>query len=106
MQNETQMAQRVVVRVSAGPAWRSGSVREQRDWGGHAEFVDRLVDEGKFILGGPFSDNSGSMSVYEGMSADEVRALMEEDPFVKNGVFVVEDVREWTVFVDRLSPSS
>lgn len=98
------MRTRVVVRVSAGPTWQSGSVREQQDWDAHAEFVDRLVDEGTFILGGPFSDNSGSMSIYEGLSADEVRALMEEDPFVRNGVFVVDDVREWTVFVDRLSP--
>lgn len=94
---------RVVVRVSAGPTWQSGSVREQQDWDAHAEFVDRLVSEGTFILGGPFSDNSGSLSVYEGMTAGEVRALMEDDPFVKNGVFVVEDVREWTVFVDTLS---
>lgn len=97
------MAQRVVVRVSAGPAWQGGSVREQQGWDAHAEFVDELVAAGTFVLGGPFADNSGSLSVYEGMSAEEVRSLMEEDPFVKNGVFVVEDVREWTVFVDTLS---
>ena len=99
------MRTRVVVRVSAGPAWQSGSVREQQDWDAHAEFVDRLVDEGKFILGGPFGDNSGSLSVWEGLTADEVGTLVEEDPFVKNVVFVVEDIREGTVFVYQLSSS-
>jgi hypothetical protein len=25
---------------------------------------------------------------------------MQEDPFVQNGVFVIEDVSDWTVYVD------
>jgi uncharacterized protein len=99
------MRQRVVVRVNAGPTWRSGPIREQEGWDEHALFVDELVAEGKFVMGGPFSDNSGSLILFEGISADEARAVMDTDPFVANGVFVVEDVRDWTVFVDTLSPA-
>jgi uncharacterized protein YciI len=56
-------------------------------------------------MGGPFSDNSGSMSLLEGIDADEARRILEGDPFMKNGVFVLEEIREWDVFVDELSPT-
>ena len=94
---------RLVVRFRAGPTWTSGSVREQPDWDAHAEFVDALIERGTFVMGGPFSDNSGSMSLLEGIDADEARRILEDDPFMKNGVFVLEEIREWNVFVDELS---
>jgi uncharacterized protein YciI len=94
---------RLMVRFRAGPTWSSGSVREQRDWDAHAEFVDALIERGTFVMGGPFSDNSGSMSLLEGVDADEARRILEDDPFMKNGVFVLEEIREWDVFVDELS---
>ena len=94
-----------MVRFRAGPTWTSGSVREQPDWDAHAEFVDALIERGTFVMGGPFSDNSGSMSLLEGIDADEARRILEDDPFMKNGVFVLEEIREWNVFVDELSPT-
>jgi len=96
---------RLVVRFRAGPTWTSGSVREQRDWDAHAEFVNALIERGTFVMGGPFSDNSGSMNLLEGIDADEARRILEDDPFMKNGVFVLEEIREWNVFVDELSPA-
>ena len=94
---------RLMVRFRAGPTWSSGSVREQPGWDAHAEFVDALIERGTFVMGGPFSDNSGSMSLLEGIDADEARRILEDDPFMKNGVFVLEEIREWDVFVDELS---
>ncbi|MDQ3821957.1 MAG: YciI family protein [Actinomycetota bacterium] len=94
---------RVVVRFRAGPAWTSGPPEEQADWDAHAAFVDDLVDRGTFVMGGPFSDHSGSMVLLEGVTGDEARALLEADPFMRNGVFVLESVQGWTVYVDELS---
>jgi uncharacterized protein YciI len=94
---------RVVVRFGAGPTWRSGGVREQPGWDEHAAFVDRLVDEGTFVMGGPFGDNSGSLVLLEGVDEAEARAIVADDPFLHNGVFVLEDVRTWDVFVDELA---
>ena len=94
-----------MVRFRAGPTWTSGSVREQPDWDAHAEFVDALIERGTFVMGGPFSDNSGSMSLLEGIDADEAHRILEDDPFMKNGVFVLEEIREWNVFVDELTNS-
>ncbi len=97
--------ERLVVRFRAGPTWISGSVREQPDWDAHAEFVDGLIERGTMVMGGPFADNSGSQSLLEGVDADEARRILEEDPFMKNGVFELDEIREWTIFVDELTPS-
>ena len=94
---------RVVVRFRAGPAWKSGPPEEQADWDAHAAFVDDLVERGTFVMGGPFSDYSGSMVVLESVSVEEARALVDWDPFIRNGVFVLDSVQEWTVYVDELS---
>ena len=97
------MTKRLMVRFRAGPSWTVGGVREQAEWDAHAAFVDALIERGTFVMGGPFSDNSGSMSLLEGVDADEARRILEDDPFMKNGVFVLEEIREWNVFVDELS---
>src|SRR5919205_1872886 len=99
------MRDRVVVTFRAGPTWRSGSVREQPGWDAHAEFIDRLVDDGTMVMGGSFADNSGSMILLEGVDAAEAAELVADDPFLHNGVFVLDSIREWTVFVDALTPA-
>jgi uncharacterized protein YciI len=91
---------RVVVRVGPGPAWKSGPPEEQPDWDAHAAFVDDLIERGFFVMGGPWTDRLGSMSIWEGLSAEQVREVVRDDPFVRNGVFVLEDVAGWTVYVD------
>jgi uncharacterized protein YciI len=94
---------RVVVRWRAGPTWTSGGVREQPGWDAHADYIDALIEQGSFVMGGPFTDNSGSLSLLEGVDVEEARRIVAEDPFVANGVFELEDLREWDVFVDELS---
>jgi uncharacterized protein YciI len=92
--------QRVVLRLAPGPAWTSGKPEEQPDWDAHAAFIDDLIERGVFVMGGPYTNRLGSMSLWEGMNADEVRELMQRDPFVLNGVFEIEDAADWTVYVD------
>jgi uncharacterized protein YciI len=91
---------RVVLRVGPGPAWKSGRPEEQEGWDAHAEFIDALIDRGVFIMGGPWTNRLGSMSIWEGMDANEVLDVVQTDPFVLNGVFQIEDVADWTVYVD------
>jgi uncharacterized protein YciI len=94
---------RVVVTFRAGPAWTSGPPEEQPEWDAHADFVDALIDAGTFVMGGPFSDYSGSLTLLEGVTAAEAETLVAGDPFVANGVFVLDSIRDWTVYVDELS---
>jgi uncharacterized protein YciI len=95
---------RVLVRWRAGPAWTSGPPEEQPGWDEHAAFIDELIENGTFVMGGPIADNSGSISLLENVGEDEARELVLEDPFVLNGVFVLDDVRAWNVYVDELTP--
>lgn len=55
-------------------------------------------------MGGPFADNSGTQIVLEGVTGEGARELVGSDPFVLNGVFELDDVREWNVYVDELTP--
>jgi len=95
--------QRVLVIFRAGPIWESGPPEDQLGWDAHAEWVDALIENGTFVMGGPLSDNSGSVSLLEGLTAAEAKELVVSDPFVANGVFELDSVRDWTVYVDELS---
>jgi uncharacterized protein YciI len=91
---------RVVLRVGPGPTWTTGLPEDQPGWDEHAAFIDDLIERGLFVMGGPWTNRLGSMSLWEGMDADGVRDVMQRDPFVLNGVFEIEDVADWTVYVD------
>ena len=99
-------AVRVTVRWRAGPTWTSGPVEEQPGWDEHAAFIDDLIERGIFVMGGPFADDSGSFSILENVGVEKARDLVLRDPFVANGVFELDDVRGWNVFVDELSGRS
>ena len=94
---------RVLVIFRAGRAWGSGPPEDQPEWDAHADWVDDLVAKGTFVMGGPLSDYSGSVSLLEGLTAEEAKELIATDPFVTNGVFELDSVRDWTVYVDELS---
>jgi hypothetical protein len=96
---------RIVVSFRAGPAWPGGPPEAQPGWDDHARFVDDLVDRGTMVMGGPFSDHSGSLVLFEGVDSNEARRIVDGDPFIQNGVFVLDAIREWTVYVDSLTPA-
>ncbi|HEY7002957.1 MAG TPA: YciI family protein [Gaiellaceae bacterium] len=98
-----QTKQRVLVIFNAGPAWGDGPPEDQPDWDAHADWVDALIAAGTFVMGGPLSDNSGSITLLEGISGAQASELVATDPFVLNGVFELDSVRDWTVYVDELS---
>ena len=43
------------------------------------------------------------MILLEGVGADEARSILVDDPFILNGVFVFDEIREWTMFVDTFA---
>ena len=53
--------------------------------------------------GGPFADSSGSQSLLENVDEQQAREAIAGDPFLANGVFELEEVRLWNVFVDELT---
>jgi uncharacterized protein YciI len=102
------MLTRTVVLFSAGPAWVSGrGSRQQAHWEGHAAFIDDLTERGLLVAGGPFDDESGAMNILAGPLAQaDVERLYATDPFLVHGIFALERVAPWQVFVDRWASES
>src|SRR5258708_3051810 len=97
------MQARTLVLFGAGPAWVKGrGSRQQLYWDEHAAFIDGLTERGLLVAGGPFADESGALNILAGRP-DElgVATLYAADPFIVHGIFVLERVVEWVVFVDN-----
>ena len=95
------MTRLFVANRPTGPAWVPGrAVRDQPYWTEHAEFMDRLFADGRIFMGGPYSDGSGALLIVHAQDEGEVRRMLEPDPWVLQGVLLLGDVKEWTVFLD------
>ena len=53
----------------------------------HLENLRPLVDAGRVIVGGPFTDGSGSLIVADFESEAAANAFARSDPYVTRGVF-------------------
>jgi uncharacterized protein YciI len=53
----------------------------------HLENLKPLVDSGKVVVGGPFTDGSGSLIVADFESEAAAKAFVQSDPYVTQGVF-------------------
>ena len=61
----------------------------------HRQYLTRLKEQGKLWASGPFIDDSGALIIYESESEDEVRRIIEDDPFRRAGVFVSFELKAW-----------
>jgi uncharacterized protein YciI len=90
-----------LVPVQNGPAWEPGrSRREQAGWDEHGAFMDRLLDDGFVILGGPVGDGERALLAVEAADEAEVAARLAPDPWVAAGVLVYARAEPWTVWLD------
>jgi uncharacterized protein len=90
-----------VILWAPGAAWTAGkTVREQAYWDEHAEFMDRLFENGTVIMGGPFSDGTGSLVIVEAEEMNEVSSLFANDPFVVQQIFTLRSLKQWQLFLD------
>jgi uncharacterized protein YciI len=59
----------------------------------HLENLRPLVERGRVIVGGPFTDGSGSLIVAEFDSEAAAREFAANDPYTKQGVFERVEVK-------------
>jgi uncharacterized protein YciI len=89
-----------VIERRSGPAWDAGRVlEEQTGWDEHAAFMERLVETGFVVLGGPLADERRVILAVEAESEDDVRATLARDPW-SGSHLVVESVEPWTIRLD------
>lgn len=60
----------------------------------HRAYLAELHAQGRLLLAGPFTDDSGALFVHEAADAAEVAALVAADPFA-DGVFAEVQTRPW-----------
>jgi uncharacterized protein len=53
----------------------------------HLENLRPLVESGRVVVGGPFTDGSGSLIVADFESEAAAKAFAQSDPYVTQGVF-------------------
>jgi uncharacterized protein len=63
----------------------------------HREYLKKVLDSGHLVMSGPFAGDEAGLLVYEAGSAEETEAIIRDDPFAREGVFVSWKIREWRV---------
>lgn len=65
----------------------------------HRKFLRSLLDSGRLIGSGPFTDAEGGalivISLEEGASVADVEKVMDDDPFTVAGLIQKRTVRPW-----------
>lgn len=62
----------------------------------HREYSRELASKGVLLAGGPYADREGAVLVYEAADAEELRGVLDADPYAEAGVIAETTVREWT----------
>lgn len=86
------MKQYVLAILKRGPNREQDSVRRAELQRLHMANIDRMAQEGKLVLAGPFL-NSGDMRgiyIFNVTTVEEAKALTETDPLIKSGGLVME----------------
>jgi uncharacterized protein YciI len=63
----------------------------------HREYLQKLLDQGKLHKSGPFTDDSGAAIVYEATDEAEARELLENGPYMQDGVLADVRIAEWNI---------
>src|SRR5262249_15421304 len=77
-QDETRAATKAYAFVySAGPKWIAGLPVTKQNLGAHRAYIEKLLEQGQLICGGPFLDNEGGgLAIVRAGSRQEASALL------------------------------
>jgi uncharacterized protein YciI len=85
-----------VVLRQAGPEFDPELPLEQQSgWDEHADYMDRLVEDGHIVLGGPLPDGRVAHAM-EAESEEEIRTLWARDPWIESHL-ILESIEPWQI---------
>jgi uncharacterized protein YciI len=90
----------LVRRKRGGPWDWSRDLREQDGWDEHADIMERWVNEGFIILGGPVEGDKEVVHVIDAASEDAIREKFAEDNWEQDGKLETIAVERWNVLLD------
>lgn len=86
------MAQYVMAFLKPGPNRSENKEERMALQRAHLDNINRLAEEGKLVLAGPFMDDGEIRGIYifDVQTIEEARALTETDPAIQAGALVME----------------
>ena len=63
----------------------------------HRHYMDELLAAGRLIAGGPFSDGSGALFIYEVKTPAEAADIVAADPYAIGGALAHYELNPWEV---------
>jgi len=89
------MRQYVMCFLKTGPLKVDDVAKRAELMKGHFGMINRLADEGKLIVAGPFSNGGEFRGIYlfDVKTIEEAQKLTETDPSIKEGYFKVEFIK-------------
>lgn len=96
------MKKTFILLFDPGPHWdESKKIEEQEYWDDHVKFVDKLFEQGKVVIAGPIIHYDRIVIIYDAKSESEIRITFKDDPFIKNGILLLESIMEWNIRLDQ-----
>jgi len=77
-------------------------LESQAEWEAHAQFMDKLVDDGVVKLGGPLEGTSEVLLIFSTQSEDEIRQRLAADPWHRMGLLEISRIMPWTLRLGKL----
>ncbi|MDG4779352.1 YciI family protein [Micromonospora sp. WMMD961] len=65
----------------------------------HRERLQALRQEGRLVMAGPFSDDSGALLIFDVADAEAFAAILAEDPYYRTPGVTIVGQREWSPIV-------
>jgi uncharacterized protein YciI len=93
--DERGMRQYVMCFLKTGPLKVDDAAKRAELMKGHFGMINRLANEGKLILAGPFTNGGDFRGIYvfDVKTIEEAQKLTETDPSIKEGYFKVEFIK-------------
>ncbi|HKS45587.1 MAG TPA: YciI family protein [Amycolatopsis sp.] len=70
----------------------------------HREFLEKLADQGVVLVAGPIGDDVGGLALYQAENAEELRKIIDTDPYHVEGVIAERTVREFKPVIGAWVP--
>lgn len=79
--------------LKTGPANITDKAKKDSLFAGHMKNIDRLANEGKLAVAGPFGKNDRQyrgIFIFNVATVEEAEKLVQTDPALKAGIFIAE----------------
>lgn len=84
-----------------GNAWvPATNSPQQPGYRAHADYLNEVDKKNRLIIGGPLADYSQIQLAIEAVSSEEVFALLENDPWLRQDMLQIDKVTKWILLVD------